>query len=243
MKGCNIMSMQEILSIVKTQLAIDLNCTPSDFTKPGITFCEARENPGRRPFTREPRHFEMLTMGDGVIVSADPDVLPQLRELLADKPRDDAFNLPFSTKSGPYFLPTPKLTPLPYIDGFCFEFLEQPQILQLREHKDFDNVVSPDVNRPDVLAVIAKKDDTIVGAAGASIDCDMLWQIGIDVLPDYRRLGLAAVLVNRLSIEILNRGKIPYYGTAFTNIASQRVALRAGYTPAWMCTYKASLPL
>ncbi|MDR2649448.1 MAG: hypothetical protein LBB94_06995 [Clostridiales bacterium] len=61
----------------------------------------------------------------------------------------------------------------------------------------------------------------------------MMWQIGIDVLPEYRHLGIAAVLTNRLTIEILERGKIPYYGTAQRNIASQRVAHRAGLRPAW----------
>ena len=74
--------------------------------------------------------------------------------------------------------------------------------------------------------------------AGASNDCAMMWQIGMDVLPEYRSCGLAAYLVNWLTLEILNRGYVPYYGTASSNIASQRVAHRVGYYPAWVCVYK-----
>jgi len=78
----------------------------------------------------------------------------------------------------------------------------------------------------------------IIGMAGASADCEMMWQIGIDVLPDYRSKGLATALVARLAREILLRDKVPYYGTATGNIASQRVAYRAGFKPAWTCVYR-----
>jgi len=74
--------------------------------------------------------------------------------------------------------------------------------------------------------------------AGASKDCAMMWQVGMDVLPNYRNYGLAAYLVNWLTLDILKRGYVPYYGTAVSNIASQCVAHRAGYSPAWVCAYK-----
>jgi predicted GNAT family acetyltransferase len=73
--------------------------------------------------------------------------------------------------------------------------------------------------------------------AGASADCAELWQIGIDVLPEYRGKGIAAALVSKLAIEILKRGKVPYYGTSPCNIASQSVAHRAGFKPAWACAF------
>jgi len=58
------------------------------------------------------------------------------------------------------------------------------------------------------------------------------------VLPEHRSRGIAAALVNRLTLEVLNRGKIPYYGTALSNIASQRTANRAWYVPAWACVWR-----
>jgi len=85
---------------------------------------------------------------------------------------------------------------------------------------------------------LAKKDGRIIGMAGASSDCAKMWQVGMDVIPEYRNRGLAVYLVNWLALEILNRGYVPYYGTSHSNIASQRVAHRAGYYPAWICSYK-----
>ncbi|MGE7828166.1 hypothetical protein [Paenibacillus sp. NPDC093718] len=40
--------------------------------------------------------------------------------------------------------------------------------------------------------------------AGASKTCTKLWQIGTEVLPKYRNLGLASYLVNRLTFKYWN---------------------------------------
>jgi hypothetical protein len=66
----------------------------------------------------------------------------------------------------------------------------------------------------------------------------MMWQMGIDTLPEYRGKGLAAYLVNKLMLNILELGKIPYYNTGPNNIPSQKTAHRAGLVPAWVCAYK-----
>ena len=44
-------------------------------------------------------------------------------------------------------------------------------------------------------------------------------------------------LVEIIKNEILNMGKLPFYGTAMSHIASQRVALNAGFYPAWTELY------
>jgi len=232
-----------MLSEVRAQLAIDLNCLPEDFGGDGFVFCEAKENPGRRLFLRSERHFEMLTMGGAVIVSAAPDILPYLCEQLDGKNRDEAFSMPFVRGVGHYFLPDNNLSLLSMSDGFDVEVLERDDILELYGlYPDFKNALGYDENhpRPDILATLARVDANVVGMAGASADCEMLWQIGIDVYPEYRDRGIAAMLTNRLAIEILERGKIPYYGTSYSNVASQRVAHRAGFKPAWVCTYQGS---
>ena len=62
---------------------------------------------------------------------------------------------------------------------------------------------------------------------------DDMWQIGVDVLPEYRRKGIASAITSRLAVEILNRGKIPFYCTAWSNIRSVRNAVKSGFIPAW----------
>lgn len=233
------MMAEYITSTVRQQLAIDLNCSADDFNEDGIMFFEAKENPGRRPFPRGERHFEMVTMGHAIIVSATADLMPYLQEQLADKSRDEAFSMPFVYGHGLYYLPD-VLQALPLPSGISFKLFEQPEIPNLYKFDGFHNAVQYDINhpRPDVLAIAAMKNNEIIGMAGASADCEMMWQIGIDVLPAHRNLGIAAVLTNHLAIEVQKHGKIPYYGTASSNIASQRVAHRAGFQPAWVCVYR-----
>jgi predicted GNAT family acetyltransferase len=61
-----------------------------------------------------------------------------------------------------------------------------------------------------------------------------MWQIGIDVLPEYRRQGIASALTSRLAIEIIERGKVPFYCAAWCNIKSVRNARKSGFCPAWV---------
>ena len=71
------MTHKEMIHIVQTQLAIDLNCTIDDLNgeKDRVIFVDARENPGRRPYPRKERYFEMLSMGKSIVVSATPERL------------------------------------------------------------------------------------------------------------------------------------------------------------------------
>jgi GNAT superfamily N-acetyltransferase len=86
----------------------------------------------------------------------------------------------------------------------------------------------------DVLGVGAYDNGKLVALAGCSADCDTMWQIGIDVLPEYRRQGVASALTSRLAIEILERGKVPFYCAAWCNIKSVRNAIKSGFRPAWV---------
>ena len=69
----------------------------------------------------------------------------------------------------------------------------------------------------------------LVGLAGCSADCENMWQIGVDVLPEYRRKGIASALTSRLAAEILERGKVPFYCSAWSNIRSVRNGIRSGF--------------
>ena len=237
------MTQKEMLHIVQYQLAIDLNCTIDDLNgeKDSIIFIEAKENRGRRPFRRNVSHFDILSMGKSIVVSATPERLSIAKTQMQGKDRDIVFSLPFIRGLTLHYLPDLKIIKpiLPPVN-FSFELVEQDEVFKLFEIEGFDNAIIYDTNfpRPTVLVMIAKQDGKIIGMAGASNDCAKMWQIGIDVLHEYRNFELATYLVNSLTFEILKRGYVPYYSTVSSNIASQRVAHRAGYYPAWVSDYR-----
>lgn len=237
------MTTHDMLRLVQTQLALEMNCSIKDLNgeKDSFVFTEVKDSPGRRPFPKNEQHFEMLSMGKSVVISATPGILEFVKPLLDGKERDEAFSMPFVYGHSLYYLPDlQQMKQLASPDGFDFEIIEQNGIPLLYRYGGFRNALQYNAGhpRPDILAMLAKKDGIIAGIAGASKDCAMMWQVGMDVLSEYRNHGLAAYLVNRLTSEILKRGFVSYYGTASSNIASQRVAHRAGYFPAWICAYK-----
>ena len=61
-----------------------------------------------------------------------------------------------------------------------------------------------------------------------------MWQIGVDVLPEYRRNGIASAITSKLALEILARDKVPFYCTAWSNIRSVRNAVKCGLIPVWV---------
>ena len=95
------------------------------------------------------------------------------------------------------------------------------------------NALCEDRKQLDMLGAGAYDGGRLVGLAGCSADGDEMWQIGIDVLPEYRRQGIASALTNRLAREIFAHGKVPFYGAAWSNVRSLRNGLRSGFRPAW----------
>ncbi len=86
----------------------------------------------------------------------------------------------------------------------------------------------------DILGVGAYEGGRLIGLAGCSADCADMWQIGVDVLPKYRKKGIAAALTSNLAMEALERGKVPFYCCAWSNIRSARNAIKSGFSPAWV---------
>ena len=131
------MTPEYINSTVRQQLTIDLNCSADDFDKDGILFFEAKENPGRRPFPRGERHFEMVTMGHAIIVSATADIMPYLKEQLSDKSRDEAFSMPFVYGHGLYYLPDELHALSMPNDIWVSKNLRKAQVLQKKQRNGF----------------------------------------------------------------------------------------------------------
>lgn len=183
----------------------------------------------------------------------EPDNIRALDKMLAEYGHEVAdvhhFYLPLGislkeTAAGEKKIPNPQAIipnfPNPEkfesVTGFLHQY-EEDELEIFRGDARFKEALSFIETSPDMLAVTWEEKGEILGMAGASADSADMWQIGINVLPAGEHRGLGTFLVTVLKEEILNRGKVPFYGTAESHIRSQRVAVQSGFVPAWAELY------
>lgn len=236
----------DILEAAMCQSAIDSHCHPDDFqkTEPVIVFSQS--DPRCRKYLELPFFCDLVSYGNNVVASISPTILDPISQYLNRYPAEHCFETPHLhilnrelEKSGmqvcfmaEYFLP----------DSNRLTALSCPYELRILESSDFSPLYTPAWENAlcekrrelDVLGIGAYHNGQLVGLAACSADCDSMWQIGIDVLPEYRRQGIASALTSRLALEILARGKIPFYCAAWSNIKSVRNAIKSGFRPAWV---------
>lgn len=238
------MNKQEMMSIVYNQLAIDYNCKPEDFNKDGVIFTIAEKQTGRREMPFVTPRLEVITMGKSTIVNVSKNIMSYAKRKLEGKSSYDILTSKIVYGVNPYYLPD--IENLKEIENNSFQFeLIDKNIQSLYVNKYFHNALQYNVDskRPEVLAAVAYDKNNLVGIACASADSKAMWQIGVDVLSNYRGNGIAVKLVNMLTIETINRGIVPYYTTDCANINSQKVAIKSGYIPAWTHSFKMRLPI
>ena len=172
--------------------------------------------------------------------SFEPDFIYKLNEVLFPFERKINCMANFCLPSKNFFEPKIAQNDI-QIKNFSYKFFYDKEIALLYEEKGFDNaldygscLLEDEKKRKDKIAVVAYIDNKIAGIAACTDDCDSMWQIGVDVLPEFRRKNIASFLVNKLSHKIFEKGKIPYYCTAWSNISSRNTAIKAGFTPAWV---------
>jgi RimJ/RimL family protein N-acetyltransferase len=235
----------DVLEIAKQQLALDYNCKVSDFNKKGNIIVENKLNNGRRIYDSDGCFFKAACFCGKVIISASPEIIPWCQERLIKSSSAWFFqylNLRAIDKklqeygheivnAHHYYVPDPVVRDVKPITEL--RWYEQEEILQFKDDDRFQEAFIFDKNNPDMLGVAALDGDKIIGMAGTSADSKNLWQIGIDVLPEYSGRGIGTNLVTLLKNEVLKRGKVPFYGTVESHIYSQNIAIYAGFFPAW----------
>ncbi|MDD6188521.1 MAG: GNAT family N-acetyltransferase [Clostridiales bacterium] len=240
------MNNAEILRIAAEQSAIDCGCSAGDFFSGENRVVLSRAHPGARRYLDLPFLINLVSYGGGIVASVSPEFEALAGEYINKYLPEHCFETPnlhylmdrlrplgaSACFMAEYWLPdVTRLAPLP-----C------PYELRELGPKDFPPLYTPAWSNAlcekrkhlDVLALGAYDGDKLIGLAGCSMDCDTMWQIGIDVLPVYRRRGIAAALVSGLAARILDRGKVPFYCCAWSNIPSARCAIKSGFRPAWV---------
>lgn len=240
------MTNREIMDVALRQSAIDLNCQPEDFFcgEPKIVY--SQPHPQARKYLKLPFDCNLVYYGSNIVASVSREAEPMVREYIHRHEPYRCYETPEIHELGE------SLKPLGLWTRHMAEYF-LPDVEVLREQpceymmkvlgpEDFSELYLPqwsnalceDRKQLDVLGVGAYDGKTLIGLAGCSADCETMWQIGIDVLPAYRRKGIAAALTSRLALEILKRGKVPFYCAAWSNIASVRNAIHSGFRPAWV---------
>lgn len=240
------MTNREILQIAMEQSAIESNCDAQDFLSNKNKVVISNKNEFARKYLELPFLCDFTSYGNNIVVSASEELADIAKNyidrfdaehcfetpnihVLMDELRPLGMNVCFMAE---YFLP----------DVENIKALPCRYEMKILEKKDFDklylaqwsNALCEKRKELDVLAVGAYDKDKLIGLAGCSADCDTMWQIGIDVFPEYRRQGIACALTSKLAMEVLNRGKVPFYCAAWSNIKSVRNAIKSGFKPAWI---------
>lgn len=185
-------------------------------------------------------YIKIIAFNKYVIINTSESIHSKIKSALSGKSRDEIFEFPFVYGQTIHFIPDmTKNKRLPLINGYSYELLQGDDINKLRGISGFDNSLVFDCNGKTKTKIVflAKRGNEIVGLAGATIETEKLWEIGIDVKPEHRKSGLGTNLVSNLTIDIIKQGIVPFYSASVTNLASQMVASRSGYIPCWIDTY------
>lgn len=237
---------QKIMEIALRQSAVDAGCKMEDFLREENVVVRSRENPAARKYLQLPFDCNLISYGNNIVAS----VSDECRELVSDY---------ISRFSAAHCFEPPNMYLLnDALEGkglrICFMaeyFLPElgalgeqscPYPLKLLHREDFaplytrawGNALCEKRKELDILGIGAYNGGELIGLAACSADCEGMWQIGVDVLPDYRRQGIAAALTSGLALRILERGKVPFYCAAWSNIGSVRNAVKSGFRPAWV---------
>ncbi len=240
------MTNQQILKIAMQQSAVDSTCNWQDFTQTENKVVISKPSPDARRYLELPFYCDLVSYGHNIVASVNEEIsdivsnyinqynighcfeTPNLH-ILNDELQKRDMRICFMAE---YFLPDVEILK-PLSCEYDMKVLTPPDFANLYT-PEWDNALGENRKHLDVLAVGAYDGERLIGLAGCSADCDSMWQIGVDVLPSYRKQGIAAALTSRLAVEILNRDKVPFYCCAWSNIGSARNAIKSGFRPAWV---------
>ncbi len=228
------------------QSGVDAGCDPADFQKTENVIVLSKSHPDARRYLELPFDCNLISYGSNIVASVSAECKEIVGDYISRYPAEHCFETPnllvlndaLEEKGlqvcfmAEYFLPDVNLVK-PLHCGYELRVLHPEDFADLYK-PEWSNALCEKRKHLDVLGVGAYHGETLVGFAGCSADCENMWQIGVDVLPEYRRQGIASAVTSCLAVEVMNRGKIPFYCAAWSNVKSVRNAIRCGFHPAWV---------
>lgn len=240
------MTYKEIFDIALRQSAVDCNCSPNDFLKNENVIVMSKKNKNARRYLELPFDCNLVSYGNNIVASVSNELknivskyiekyslfrcfeTPNLLELNDELQK---YNLRVCHMAE-YFLPDVEKLRVLSCD-YETRILHSDDFIGIYS-SCWSNALTSKNSEHDILGVGAYDNGKLIGLAACSDDCEAMYQIGVDVLPEYRRKGIASALTSRLAVEILKIGKVPFYCAAWSNIKSVKNAIKCGFYPAWI---------
>ena len=220
------MNKENIIEKVKQYISQNYNCDIEELDKSGLNIIKNNSE----------NKLKILLFYDLVLVSSSENLSELVKEKLTGKNVYEIFEFPYVYGQSIYFIPD--LTRLEIQEELPnYEFkLFDGNIEQIELSSGFENAITFDENGKCIsdIAYCAYCNGKIIGVAGADKRNDDIWEVGIEVLPEYRKDGLATILTKNLTLKILEKGIVPIWCASSTNIGSQAVANRSCYIPLWV---------
>lgn len=183
---------------------------------------------------------KIIGINNATIVSASKNLLPIVKREFKGKCRDMIFECPLSYGQTIFYIPNFKECKKLKSKMFdCKYYFNTQEIEKLENLESFENSITFNDNNECIskIAYVAYDKGKIVGCAGAIELYDGIYEMGIDVLPEYRNKGLATILTTNLRLKIQDMGIIPVWRSSITNIGSQSVAQKSGFVPYYISSF------
>lgn len=240
------MTNREMMEIAMRQSAEDMGCCENDFKVNKNVIVTLKLGKNARKYLKEPITCNLVSYGNNIMVASINETLDIVSEYVEKFEFYHCFETPnmhwlnerlierghkicFMAE---YYLPD--INRIPILScAYKTRILKQEDFGELYL-PEWSNALCEDRKQLDILGIGAYDGNTLVGLAACSADCKDMWQIGVDVLPEYRRQGIASALTSALAKEIISRNKVPFYCTAWSNVRSVRNAIKSGFVPAWV---------
>jgi ribosomal protein S18 acetylase RimI-like enzyme len=246
MEEGNIMTNKEQFEIARRQSAFESNCSADDFIADTNKVVISEDNENKRKYLELPFLCDLTSYGNCIVASVSNELVDIVKNYINKYHVGHCFEIPnmliLQEKLRPYEMNTCFMAEyfLPDLDTLkpleCNYEIRTLEPMEFEEYylPEWSNALCEKRKTRDKLAVAAYDNNKIIGLAACSADCDSMWQIGVDVLPEYRLRGIASALTSELAAEIANLDKVPFYCCAWSNIKSVRNAIRSGFRPAWI---------
>ncbi len=234
-----------------SQLAVDLACTVDELKNDTNIFKVAERNENMRQSENlNLTHLHLICINNKMVARCpDERIIRWLEKEYTDFNAlwIGAYHLTRKLDEGlkqfgirialfdPFYIPDNyiKETDPNVLQSYSLKWYDKNELKVFEGNKHFSEALLFYENAPDMIAVTAQKDGEIVAMAAANADRPDMWQMGINVIDGYREHGIASALVLTLKNKIINMNILPYYSTAVSHIISQKVAIRAGFVPAF----------